>query len=1241
MSVGRGLGAVLRLSSGLLALLTLVWIASAVATGSNSNHHLLNARAAHTATAQFDGSLLIAGGAGNRAANIEFFDPVSGKSTPGPLLFEARSGHSAIALADGRVMLAGGRNGGALLDSTEFYDTASGRLAPGSSLIHARAGHTATTLADGRVLLAGGDANGIAEIYDPRSDRFSEAGKLVMPRAGHSAVRLGNGQVLLVGGNDAAGATAEIFDPASGKSTAVHAGLKTARVQPTLKLLSDGKVQVYGGDAEITMEIYNPAGYFSSRGHLMRDSGMFKAVMYSPGQAALVTIPGSRGRRYAEEALGPGAKAFERSSHSTTELSSRSTMVVVGGFGTTGAALDTITELGSCGGTVTTDLTDYSPGQTVVMSGSGWAPGEQIILNLHRDTDDPPDTTLYATADENGEWINAEYVVQQYDLNVTFVLTASGDTGCTAQTTFTDSGTPPGVNFFTAGLPAGTVITVNFFRDSNGGGTDPLVNGCPATAGVVSVTAPGPGSRNANEPLSKFCYSYPSTVVAGAVTYSLTSTSPPSPLTLSDAGGVDTSVTGTYGPACTAPTVSTSPADATITYGADATFTALLTGSGSITTQWQVDGGSGFSNIGSTETSISLTRTLTLTAPQVSDSGKHYRLRVVNPCGGTDIFSGSALLTVSKADATINVTPYHVTYDASSHTATGTATGVGSVDLIADLDLTGTTHTDAATYSSDTWKFHDPAGNYKDATATITDIIDQATATINVTPYHAIYDASPHTATGTATGVGSVNLIADLDLTGTTHTDAGTYSSDTWTFHDPSGNYKDAGATITDIIDQATATINVTPYHVTYDATAHMATGTATGVGGVNLAADFNFTNTTHTNAGTYSSDTWTFHDPSGNYKDAGATITDIIDKATAAIVVVPYNVIYDTLPHTAMGSATGVLGEVLAGLNLSGTTHTNAGVYTDSWTFTDVTGNYYNASGSITDTIGARPALVNYIGQTTFVTSGSSSTTAQVTLSASVQDPTGTALVGAKMDFYWYDPGTGAIVKALATGITVSQVPNSAGNTGTANAVVTLSTGQYGAESYLILVKMTGNYTNAAQAEEDKTATVVVAKPATTNQTTGAGNLAPLPAAAGGFAGNGVDPAAFTIGLSYNKSGSNLQGKVTLTVPQTNGVLYVRSNSLSSMAVKTDTKTNITTATIYTKASAYEALSNGTSITIDGNVTLRVDVVEGATPSQSLIGFTLLSTKDSALYYSNQWVLDSSAWKTVVEQITGMVMVE
>ena len=64
---------------------------------------------------------------------------------------------------------------------------------------------------------------------------------------------------------------------------------------------------------------------------------------------------------------------------------------------------------------------------------------------------------------------------------------------------------------------------------------------------------------------------------------------------------------------------------------------------------------------------------------------------------------------------------------------------------------------------------------------------------------------------------------------------------------------------------QASATIVVTPYNVTYDGASQTATGTAVGIGGANLSSDLHLSNTTHTNAGTYS-DTWTFSDSSGNY---------------------------------------------------------------------------------------------------------------------------------------------------------------------------------------------------------------------------------------------------------------------------------------------------------------------------------------------------------------------------------------
>jgi hypothetical protein len=79
-------------------------------------------------------------------------------------------------------------------------------------------------------------------------------------------------------------------------------------------------------------------------------------------------------------------------------------------------------------------------------------------------------------------------------------------------------------------------------------------------------------------------------------------------------------------------------------------------------------------------------------------------------------------------------------------------------------------------------------------------------AAITVTGYGVSYDGQPHTATGTATGAGGVDLSADLSLGGTQHTGAGAYT-DTWTFHDPTGTYRDASGTVSDTITPATLTI--------------------------------------------------------------------------------------------------------------------------------------------------------------------------------------------------------------------------------------------------------------------------------------------------------------------------------------------------------------------------------------------------------------------------------------------------
>jgi hypothetical protein len=72
--------------------------------------------------------------------------------------------------------------------------------------------------------------------------------------------------------------------------------------------------------------------------------------------------------------------------------------------------------------------------------------------------------------------------------------------------------------------------------------------------------------------------------------------------------------------------VATQPANQSITYGSDATFTATGSGSPAPTVQWQVSvNGGAFTNIsGATST------TLTLTKPGVAASGNKYHAVFTN-----------------------------------------------------------------------------------------------------------------------------------------------------------------------------------------------------------------------------------------------------------------------------------------------------------------------------------------------------------------------------------------------------------------------------------------------------------------------------------------------------------------------------------------------------------------------------------------------------------------------------------
>ena len=304
--------------------------------------------------------------------------------------------------------------------------------------------------------------------------------------------------------------------------------------------------------------------------------------------------------------------------------------------------------------------------------------------------------------------------------------------------------------------------------------------------------------------------------------------------------------------------------------------------------------------------------------------------------GNYNDVSGTLEFVIAKADATVDVSGTTVTYDGHAHGASGSATGVNGESL-SGLDL-GASFTNAPGGTAN-WVFTDATGNYHDASGSVEIVINKADATIDVSGTTVTYDGNVHGASGSATGVNGEPL-SGLDL-GASFANAPGGTAN-WVFTDATGNYNDASGSVAIVISKADATVSVTGFSGgVYDGTAHTRTVAVTGVVS---DGELYTASLTGTNSGGYNLP-WSYSN--GNYHDVSGTLEFVIAKADASIVVSGTTVTYDGTAHGASGSATGVNGEPLAGLDL-GASFTNAPGGTANWVFTDATGNYHDASGTV-----------------------------------------------------------------------------------------------------------------------------------------------------------------------------------------------------------------------------------------------------------------------------------------------------
>ena len=320
--------------------------------------------------------------------------------------------------------------------------------------------------------------------------------------------------------------------------------------------------------------------------------------------------------------------------------------------------------------------------------------------------------------------------------------------------------------------------------------------------------------------------------------------------------------------------------------------------------------------------------------------------------GNYTITYNTASFTITQATASVTPNPASKVYGAADPAFTGTLSGFLAGDNVtatysrtAGESVAGSPYTISATLS--------PAGvlgnytiNYNTAAFTIN---TAPSSTVVTCPASQVYTESPITpCTVAVTGAGGLSLTPAPSYSN--NVNVGTATANYTYIGDPNHTGSNGSANFS--ITAAAVTITAGSGSSTFDGTSK--SPSACVVSGIYIGSLTCANNPATVGPG---AGTTTIAPVIGGPNQSNFTVTPVngsytINKANATIVVAPYNVAFDGNPHTATGSATGVLAATLVGLNVTATTHTAVGTYTDPWTFTDVTGNYNDASGLVNDVI-------------------------------------------------------------------------------------------------------------------------------------------------------------------------------------------------------------------------------------------------------------------------------------------------
>jgi hypothetical protein len=189
------------------------------------------------------------------------------------------------------------------------------------------------------------------------------------------------------------------------------------------------------------MEVFDPTdGIFIAKALLPPNANLLGATLSTQSRAALFS-PLVLQDPMLQGVLTPEQSALlDRADQTITELPAHNQALIAGGINSAGQILNSAKLVSSSKASVTTDKTDYAPGQIVTITGNGFQSNEQVDIYFHEFPEEYPDIFLSAVANQQGNFVVAEFAPQEIDLDRIFTLTAIGQTsGLTAQTTFKDT----------------------------------------------------------------------------------------------------------------------------------------------------------------------------------------------------------------------------------------------------------------------------------------------------------------------------------------------------------------------------------------------------------------------------------------------------------------------------------------------------------------------------------------------------------------------------------------------------------------------------------------------------------------------------------------------------------------------------------------------------------------------------------------------------------------------------------